>query len=139
MGGSWGSLEEPSDPASLTPSIGETEEPSRLPESELSAQQACQEIPETTLSVRRVVFSTNEPTSDPVLWVKVTVWVQPCGQLASSRVEDSFEGQQGRLVVSYALCSWRSARCILTTLSFKKYIYLRNTFSFLLTECFIIF
>lgn len=55
MGGSWGSLEEPSDPASLTPSIGETEEPSRLPESELSAQQACQEIPETTLSVRRVL------------------------------------------------------------------------------------
>ena len=55
MGGSWESLEEPSDPASLTSSTGETEEPSRLPESELSAQQACQEIPETTLSVRRVL------------------------------------------------------------------------------------
>ena len=41
MGGSWESLEEPSDPASLTPSTGETEEPSRLPESELPAQQAC--------------------------------------------------------------------------------------------------
>ena len=85
------------------------------------------------------MFSNNEPTSDPVLWVKVTVWVPPWGQRASSHVEDSFEGQQCRLVVSYALCSWRSARCILTTPSFKKYIYLRNTFNFLLTECFIIF
>ena len=54
MGGSWGIPEEPPNPASLTPSTGETEEPLDCL-SELSAQQACQEIPEMASSVRRVL------------------------------------------------------------------------------------
>ena len=66
---------------------------SRLPEWMISSASLPGNPWDSVVSQESLVSPDNKPTSDPVLWVKVTVWAQPRGQLAYHMWRTALKGR----------------------------------------------